>query len=104
MGVANHSVFVDQIFGRAEAVGLATPSDEIVIQDHRPGYPVVLSGVHRIVQVFLEFELGRMHSDDDQSVVLVLGVPLLQKGHGTDSVDAGMAPKIDQDNLSAQSG
>jgi hypothetical protein len=80
--VADLSLGVDEVQGWPVVVGEGTP-DRIVVVDHdRVVDPQVPDGSADVVQVVLEVELGRVHANDHESVLLVPLGPGADIGEG----------------------
>src|SRR5262249_53312509 len=73
----------------------------IVVDGDRIGEPVVANPAVDVLRARAEVELGRMHADHDQAELGVIAVPRLDVGRGSDPVDAGVLPEVDQDHLAA---
>ena len=55
-----------------------------------------------IVVVFFELKFRGMDSHNNEAFVCISQVPFLQKWKSADAVDAGIGPKIDQDDLAPE--
>lgn len=96
------TVTVIKIFGRPVMVPEAIPENHPVVQDDgiaesEPG--------HRRFHIradLAEGKLGRMNPDDDQPLRSVLPVPAPEDRKRTDTIDTGILPEIDQNDLPRQ--
>jgi hypothetical protein len=98
------SLRVDEVEGWPVVVVEGTPDRVVVVDRDRVVDPQVRGGSADVVEVVLEVELGRVHADDHQSVILVLLGPRADIRKGAEPVDAGVGPEVDQDDASAQPG
>jgi hypothetical protein len=55
-----------------------------------------------IVDILLESKLGRVHPNHDQSLIRILLSPSANIRELAQPIDAGMGPKVDEDDFSAQ--
>ena len=94
--MANMPLGIDAIQSRPILVIEGVPYGVVVVERDRIVDPHVLDGPAHIVEVVLEGELGCMHADDDQAVILVFGRPRADIGKGAAPIDAGVGPEIDQ--------
>src|SRR5688572_5208117 len=93
---------IDEVEGRPVVV-LERPPDRVVAVDRDWILnPHVVHGSTNVLDVLLEWKLGRVHPDHDQAVVPVLCGPGMDVGYGAQPVDAGVGPELDEDDLSAQ--
>src|SRR5262245_28037824 len=102
MMVSNTPLRVDEIQRRPILVPEGTPNDMIVVDRDRMVDLHVLHGPANVAYGLLEFELGRMDSDDYQSMVLVFLGPSADIGQRAPPIDAGISPEIDQHDVPAQ--
>jgi hypothetical protein len=102
--VANVLVGVDEVQGRPVVVVEGAPDPIVVVDRDLIVNVQVGGGAADVVEVVLEVELGRVHADDHQAVVLVLLGPGADVREGPEPVDAGVGPELDQDDLAAQLG
>jgi hypothetical protein len=63
---------------------------------------VVANPTIDVLGALAELELGRVHTDDDQTVLGVMTLPRLDVRRGADPVDAGIFPEIDEHDFAAQ--
>ena len=61
-----------------------------------------LHGAADVLDIFLERELGRVHPEHHQALVLVLRGPRADVGVRAPPVDAGVGPELDEDDFPAQ--
>src|SRR5438309_5831659 len=73
---------VDEIEGRPILVLESTPYRMVVIDRDRIIDPHVLRGSANVIDVFLEFELRRVHADHHQSLIPVFLGPRADIGKG----------------------
>jgi hypothetical protein len=102
--VPNLSLCVDDVQGWPVVVVEGGPDGVVVVDHHRVVDPQLLDGAADVVEVVLEVELGGVHADDHQAVVLVGLGPGAEVGQGAQPVDAGVGPEVDQHDLAAQPG
>src|SRR5262249_29677844 len=74
----------------------------VAIHCYRIIDPHVLDGPADVVEVLLEFELGRVHADHDQSLVFIFLGPRAYVRKLAPPVDTGIGPEIDENNLPTQ--
>ena len=71
----------------------------------RPGSrPQIRDFSADVIEVVLEVELGGVHADEHESVILVLVGPGTDIGKRPQPVDAGVGPEVDQHDPAAQVG
>jgi hypothetical protein len=77
--------------------------DRILIVDRdRIRDPHLLYRAADVLEVMLEGELWGVHTDHDQTRILVFLGPRAAVGEGAQPVDAGVGPKFDSDDLATQ--
>ena len=62
----------------------------------------LLRGLTDVVDVSLKHELGRVHADNDQSLVLVSLGPRAHMRKCAEPIDTGVSPEVDENDLPAQ--
>ena len=102
--VADLALGVDEVEGRPVVVVEGSPDRVVVVDRDRVVDPQLLDGAADVVEVVLDVEFGGVDADDHQSLVGVLVGPGAEVGKGTEPVDAGVGPEVDQDDLAAQVG
>ena len=102
--VSDQAVAIDEIERRPVMVAESAPDRIVAV--HRDG--VVdrshLGRVSDAVDVVLERELRRVHSDDHQPVAPIGLRPRTDVGLLTQPVDARQGPEVDEDHMAAQVG
>jgi hypothetical protein len=100
--VADLALGVDEVQGRPVMVVEGAPDGVVVVDRDRVGDPQVLDLLADVVEVVLEVELGRVHADDHQSVLLVPLGPGADIGEGAQPIDAAVGPELDQDEAGVE--
>src|SRR5580704_3300534 len=102
--MSNMPLRIDEIEGRPIVVFEGTPYGQIAVDHDRIADPHVLRSSLDVSDVLLEIELGRMHPDYHQPLILVLLGPRADIGQRTSPIDTGIGPEIDENNSSGQAG
>src|SRR5579872_3517418 len=95
------AVLVDEIAIGPDLGTIGVPDTAIDVGHNRPGKAKTLSGTPDIGSVVAYGELAVMHADHVEAVLVVFGVPALDHGKVTDTVDAGVLPEVDQQHVAA---
>ena len=77
------------------------PNRVVVIDRDRIGHAHVLHRLLNVVDVVLEAELGGVHPDYDQTLILVCFRPRTNIRKRSQPIDAGVGPELNQNHLSA---
>src|SRR5215475_2636776 len=93
------AIYVDKVVCRPILVVEGIPYCIVVVHCHRVGDAEVMDGFLYICLIFFEWKLGRMNPDDDQTTVFVLLGPCLYIWERAQTIDAGVGPEVDNDNL-----
>ena len=93
---------VDEVVGGPVLVLERPPDGELIVHGDRIGDSKALDVLADVGLGLLKGELGRVHADHHQTLVLVLLSPGTDVGDGTDAVDAGVGPEIDHHHLALQ--
>ena len=93
---------INEIMRRPVLIVEGLPDGVVVIEGHRIFNPEVAHGTLYITFVLLECEFRRVNPEHDQSVILVLFIPARHVRQGTQAIDAGIGPEVDQDDLASQ--
>src|ERR1043166_2246154 len=104
MMMANAALHIDEINRRPIFVLESSPYRILAIDGDRISNPHVPRGPANVFDIFLERELRRVHADHYQSSILVFLGPRANVGQCAQPIDTGVGPKLDQDNVSPQSG
>ena len=102
--VSNAALRVDEVERRPILIVEGAPDRIVGVDGDRIVDPHVLRGAAHVVDVVLERELWRVHADHHQSLVFVFLAPRADVRKGTEPVDAGVRPEVDQNHFSAQAG
>ena len=97
-GVPDRPLLVDEELGGPGVVAVGVPGGEEVVEGDGVLQPVGTGGFFDVGQGFLELELRGVDADGGQSVAVVLVVPGLQVGQGSDAVDAGVGPEVEEND------
>src|SRR5438477_96326 len=73
--VTDPTVDIDEVEGRPVVVVERLPDAVVVVHRHRVADVHLLDGALHVVELPLEQELGRLHTDHDESLVRVLVGP-----------------------------
>ena len=104
VGITDHAVFVYQIFSGPKPVAVSVPGGKVVVLSDGVRQSC-LSGVGgHVFGDFLELKLRRVYSHDHQSISRISGIPILYIRKGADTIDAGVGPKIHQNDLTFETG
>src|SRR5262249_49627545 len=102
MMMADATLNVDEIVRRPILV-VEGPPDRIVVVDGDVIADLEVDDrLLHVVDALLEGEFGRVHADHDQALILVLLGPGADVGKRPQTVDAGVGPEIDQDDLAPE--
>src|SRR5437016_6001799 len=102
--MSDASLRVDEIEGRPIFVLESAPYCVVAVdRDWIDDFHVRCLSAN-IVDVLFETELGRVHTDHYQSSILVFRGPRADIRKGTEPIDAGIGPDVDDDDFSAQVG
>ena len=100
--VADTPLRVDKIDRRPVPVVERPPDGVLAVDRHRVVDAQVLDRVANVVDVLLEFELGRVHADHDEALALVFLGPGAHVRQRAQPVDTRIRPEVDEDDLAAQ--
>ena len=100
--VAQVAAPVDQVLRRPVLVLERVPGLVVVVERDRVRDPQSAHGSADVGRHVLERELGRVHAEDDEPVLVVRPVPGLHVRERPQAVDARVRPEVDEDDLSAQ--
>jgi hypothetical protein len=100
--MANASLRVDEVERGPILIAECIPDREVVVDRNRIRNPHVFDCPPDVVQIMLERELGRMHADHHQPLILVFIGPCANVRKRAQPIDAGVRPHVEQDDLSAQ--
>ena len=95
----NAPVLVDQIPIRPSIGVIFAPYRTLKIGDYRPRQKKALGRLSDVIGVISNREFAVMHSNDVKTIPVVFGVPALQNTELANAIDAGVLPKIDQENM-----
>ena len=101
---ADPSLRVGDVERRPEMIGEGLPDPVIGVERDRIVDAEVARSRDHVVDVMLEAELGRVHADDRQPEIAVLGVPGAEVRRRPQPVDTGVGPEVDRDHATAESG
>src|SRR5258707_14528868 len=102
MMMANMAGRIDEVVRGPVLVVEAAPDHKVAVDRDRVVDFEVANGAPHIVDALLESEFRRMHADHHQTLILVFLRPGFDVGNGTQAVDAGIGPEVDQHDLAAQ--
>src|SRR5262249_49921079 len=94
--VADAPLRIDHIKGGPIFIAEGAPDRIVAVDRHRVVDSDALRESTDVVDVLFELELGRVHADHDQTLILVLVRPCAQVGQRAHPVDAGIGPEVDQ--------
>ena len=100
--VAQVAAPVDQVLRRPVLVPERVPGPVVVVERHRVRDSEPAHGAADVARHVLERELGRVHADHDEALVVVRLVPGLHVRQRAQAVDARVRPEVDQHDLAAQ--
>src|SRR5215467_3684872 len=100
--MAQSPLGVDKIESWPILVLECAPYREIIVDRDRIRQSHVLHGTANVIDIPLEWELGGVHPNHDQSEILVLLRPSANVWSCAQPVDAGIGPDIDEDDFSTQ--
>src|SRR5690606_19504062 len=102
MMMANLAFGINQIVSGPIAVFEGTPDPVIVVDCNRIADLEVNDSLSDIVDLLFERKFRGVHTDYDQSLILVFLRPGANVGQSADAIDAGLGPEIHQYDLAAQ--
>ena len=97
--VTNLPFRVDEVVSWPRLIMECVPDRIIVIQGNWIRDAKLVDCLLNIRQLFLDVELRRVDADHYEATVFVFFCPRPNIRNGADAVDAGVVPKIDEDNL-----
>ncbi len=100
--VANPAPRIDEVDRRPVVVAEGPPDLVVVVHRDRIRHPQVVHRPAHVLQLLLDAELRRMHSDHHQPLCLVLLGPCPGVWQRPEPVDAGVGPEVDQDHLALE--
>src|SRR5688572_31385022 len=92
--LANAAARVDEVEGGPVLVLEGAPDRVIVVDHDRILDPHLPYGTTNVVEVLFEFELGCVHTDEDEPLAVLLR-PLATIWKRTQPVDAGVGAEVD---------
>ena len=102
MMVADAALGVDEIVRRPILIVEGAPDRVVVVDRDGIGDLQIGDRLLHVVDALLEGEFGRVHADHDEALVLVLLGPGADVGDGTQAVDAGIGPEVDEHDLALE--
>jgi len=100
--MADLAVRIDHIHGRPIVIGECLPYRVAAVDRNGILDPKHLERRANVIDVLLEPELGRVHADHYEPLILVLLGPCTNVRFCTLPVDAGVSPEVDDYDLAAQ--
>jgi hypothetical protein len=100
--VADPALRVCEVDGRPIPVGEGAPHPIVAVERDRVPDSHGLCGLADVLDLALERELGRMDTDDDEPQVAVFRGPRAHEGQRAEPVDAGVRPKLDENDPPTQ--
>ena len=82
----------------------ASPERLILVENDGKNNVVLGDGPLDSLRACGKVEFGRMDPDNDKTLVLVFSIDLIKMGKCSNAVDAGVVPKIIEDNFSLKMG
>jgi hypothetical protein len=102
MVVANCPLCVDEVVARPILVVKGFPDRVVAVDRYRVCDFQVLNGLRHVRLIFFKGELGCVHANYNQAVILVFLRPRLHIGNGPEAIDARIGPEIDDNDLAFQ--
>src|SRR5262249_17026662 len=93
---------VDEVVCWPVLIGEGAPDCIVVVYRNRVSDAQVVHRTANVVDILLEREFRRVHTNYDQSVVPIFVRPCAQVRKGPQAIDAGVGPEIDQHYFAAQ--
>src|SRR3954464_5693481 len=93
---------IDKVMRRPVLIIERLPDRVVVIEGHRIFNPEIAHGALHVAFVLFERKFGRVNPEHDQAMILVPLVPTRDVWQGTQTVDTGVGPEVDQDHLAFQ--
>ena len=81
---------------------IGPPKFEPIVQCDGKGEPVFFDRLLHVIKVPFKQELRRVDAENHQAVLRVFFVPGLNVGKRIDAIEAGIGPKVHEDNLFGQ--
>lgn len=97
--VADAALRVDEVVCRPIPVLEGAPNRIVVIDRHRKADFQVRDGFFYVIDIFLEGKFRSMHANHYKSLVLIFFGPGPDIGDRAQTIDAGIGPEIDNDDL-----
>src|ERR1017187_198190 len=104
VGVANHALGINEIFGWPIVIVESFPSAKIVVLRDGIAELVALDGVGHVGRALFEHELRRVYANDDEGLVVVFRPKRAHVRKGPHAVDAAIGPEIDEHHLAPKLG
>ena len=94
---------IDKVVCRPVLIIERLPDGVVVIQSHREILdPEVTHGALHIASFSFECKFRSVNPENDQAVILISFVPVRYVWQRAQTVDAGISPEVDQDDLASQ--
>lgn len=97
-------IAIQDVKARPHIIVPCVPGPEFVVLAYRVRNTGLSNVSLYIPAIVLEGELRRVDADDLKAESTVLGLPAFQVRNGAAAIDAGVSPKVDQHDLTAQVG
>src|SRR6202034_596535 len=101
--IANPPLAVDEVMRRPVFIIERLPNRVVAVDGNGVCDLQITNCLFDVAAFLLEGELRRMYADDYQARILIFRCPAFYIRQCSQTIDAGVSPKIDQDNFSLQS-